>query len=114
MANITQFLASCVKAEGRVVLNVIILLLLLVHHGCQEVLRCSDRHHEERGEDGDDLGNRFLEIFQSAVIHLQSGRECVRPQEDDVELQRKLEQGLIGSFTSSDPDVHPNHPLTLA
>ena len=55
MANITQFLASFVKAEGRVVLNVIILLLLLVHHGCQEVLRCPDRHHEERGEDGDDL-----------------------------------------------------------
>ena len=67
MAKITQFLASFVKAEGRVVLNVIILLLLLVHHGCQEVLRCSDRHHEERGEDGDDLGNRILEIFQSAV-----------------------------------------------
>ena len=42
--------------------------------------------------------------------HLQDGGHRVRPQEDDEELQRELEQGFQGGLTSSYPNVQPHHP----
>ena len=60
--NLAYLFPSLFKAEFAVELEIFVLFLCLVHHGLDQVLSCSHRHHEQRCQNGSNLGWHLIGI----------------------------------------------------
>ena len=117
--NLAYLFPSLFKAEFAVELEIFVLFLCLVHHGLDQVLSCSHRHHEQRCQNGSNLGRHSIGIclyfYRSLWLlpYLKNWGNSVRPREYNEKLEAQLQQWLPNTFAGSHPHIQPQHCRAL-